>query len=100
MVHQRWGGPLRKPGFHLVNRVVREGCLADRSKEDIGQVISVALVIGADGDFHGANVPVCGWWPSDPVNEVADRLRDTPAADWVPACSSHERRLLLHCSAW
>jgi hypothetical protein len=37
---------LRKPGFHLGTRVVRERCLANRSKEDIGQVVSVALVIG------------------------------------------------------
>ena len=38
-------------------RVVREGCLADRAKEDIGQVVSVAWVRGSDCDFHRANVP-------------------------------------------
>ena len=48
---------LRKPGFHLGNRVVREGCLAVRAKEDIGQVVSVAWVRGPDCDFHRANVP-------------------------------------------
>src|ERR1700722_4993605 len=31
-------------------RVVREGCLADRAKEDIGQVVSVAWVRGSDRD--------------------------------------------------
>jgi len=52
LVHQRGGGPLGKPRFHLGGRVVRSCRLADRAKEDIGQVTSVALAVWTDGDFH------------------------------------------------
>ena len=54
------GGPgLRGPGPELGSRVIRERYLSDRAEEDVGQTGRVTRIVGADGDFHPANVTAC-----------------------------------------